>query len=78
MGVDTELLRFQGVLKDKDLQIEKMLAEAKEVADRIAVKQLEDWKEKELETHRKVIIDAAFEQAKVWLAEMEDNRRKGI
>ena len=78
MGVDTELLRFQGVLKDKDLQIEKMLAEAKEVADRIAVKQLEDWKEKELETHRKVIIDAAFEQAKVWLAEWKITEEKGF
>jgi len=75
---ELELLKREGILKDKDLQIEKMLADAKAVATELAAKQFEDWKERELQTHRKVIIDAAFEQSKVWLAEWKIAEEKGL
>ena len=75
---DLALLKKDGILKDKDLQIEKMLADAKAVAQGLAEKQFEEWKGKELETHRKVIIDAAFEQAKTWLAEWKILEEKNL
>lgn len=66
---DLELLKRDGILKDKDLEIQKMLEGAKDLATAIATKQLEDWKTKELEQHRKVIFDAAIEKAQGLLAE---------
>lgn len=76
--LEVSMLKHEGLLNEKDLQIEKMLAEAKEVATGLATKQFEEWKGTELETHRKVIIASAFEQAKVWLAEWKIASEKGL
>ncbi|HEY8689869.1 MAG TPA: Holliday junction resolvase-like protein [Chitinophagaceae bacterium] len=65
-------------LSDKDLEIEKMIASAKEIANNIAQKQFADWKEKELETHRKVIFDVAVERAQAMLAEWKISTEKGF
>lgn len=62
-------LIFQNNMKEKDLQIEKMIAEAKEIAGNLATTQFEEWKTKELEAHRKVIIEAAIDRAQSTLAE---------
>jgi predicted Holliday junction resolvase-like endonuclease len=66
---DLELLKWEGILKDKNLEIQKMNENAKAIATDLATKQLESWKENELQTHRNVIIEAALKQSKVWLAE---------
>lgn len=62
-------LTFQNNMKEKDLKIEKMIADAKESANNIAANQFEEWKIKELEAHRKVIIKAAIDSAQAALAE---------
>lgn len=62
-------LIHQSNIKDKDLQIEKMVANAKETANNLAIRQLEIWKENELEAHRKVIMEAATTRAQSMLAE---------
>ncbi len=78
--LDLELVKKDGILKDKDLELEKMLADAKGIAQDFATKQFAEWKEKELETHRKVIIQAALDQAKTmlsrWIIENEERIRK--
>ena len=73
-----EVLYHQGEMKDKNLQIEKMLAEAKELANGLAAKQFEDWKEKELQSHREVIMEAALQRAKAILSEWKISEEKGL
>ena len=62
-------LKHEGTIKDKNLIIEKLQTEMKGQAQDLAVKQFDEWKERELDTHRKVIIQAAIEKAQAMLAE---------
>ena len=71
-------LIYQNNLKEKDLQIERMVAEAKEIANNLAVTHFEDWKTKELEAHRKVIIEAAIDSAQAALAEWKLSSEKEL
>ncbi len=66
--IEMELIMFQGRMKDKDLELEKLQTEMKGQAQDLAQKQFADWKEKELETHRKVIMEVAVERAQGMLA----------
>ncbi|MGN6264222.1 MAG: Holliday junction resolvase-like protein [Ginsengibacter sp.] len=71
-------LIFQNNMKEKDLQIEKMIAEAKEVAVNLAATQFEEWKTKELEAHRKVIFKASIDSAQAALAEWKISTGKEL
>lgn len=77
---DLELLKKENVLKEKDLELQKLVADARGIAQDFAAKQFEEWKNKELEIHRKVIMDAAMERAKTllqqWVIENEERIRK--
>lgn len=77
---ELELMRKEGLIKDKNLQIEKIIGEAKGIGQDFATKQFEEWKDKELETHRQVIIQAALERADAkfieWQAIEGDKLRK--
>lgn len=71
-------IQKDGLLKEKELVIEKMLSDLKGQAHDLASVQFEDWKGKELEAHRKVIFEAAYERAKGWLSEWKIVEEKGL
>jgi predicted Holliday junction resolvase-like endonuclease len=58
-----------GLIKEKGLTIGKLQSDIQVQAQKIAEGQFTTWKEKELEAHRKVIIQAAIERAQAMLAE---------
>ncbi|RTL59141.1 MAG: hypothetical protein EKK37_12610 [Sphingobacteriales bacterium] len=77
---DLELLKKENVLKEKDLELQNLVADARGIAQEFAAKQFEDWKNKELETHRKVMMQAATDKATAllqqWIIENEERIRK--
>lgn len=69
---------FEGLLREKDLHITAIQANIKVEAQKLAKVEFEDWKEKELDTHRRVIHEAAQDRAKALLSEWIQDEEKGL
>src|SRR5262245_8665716 len=66
---EIQVVRQEGVIKEKDLFIGKLQSDIQLEAKQLAEVQFTSWKEKELQAHRVVIIEAAIQKAEAMLAE---------
>jgi len=71
---------LEGLTREKDLQISAIQANIKVEAQNLAKVEFEDWKERELDNHRKVMQEAANDRAKsmlsLWMQDTEKDLRK--
>lgn len=71
-------IKQDGLLREKDLEIQKIQSEITNKANDLAGVKLEEWKEKELERHREVIWNSAVEKAKALLNQWIIDEEKGL
>lgn len=75
-----KIVGLEGTIKEKDLTILNIKMGIDVQAQDLAAVKFVDWKEKELEEHRKIIMEAAIERAKGmlqgWMIDEEKGFRK--
>lgn len=73
-----EAVRNDGLIREKDLEIQKIKSEITNQANDLATVKLEEWKTKELESHREVMWNAAVDKAKSLLSQWIIEEEKGL
>lgn len=77
---EKDVIRKDGELSLKGLELEKIISDSKGYANEIAAKQFQQWKDKELIEIQKAIekseLDKANIKLRVWLMENEERIRK--
>lgn len=76
--LNINVITLEGKIREKELLVEKINSELKNQATEIASGQFDEWKKKELEQHRKIIIETAIERAKALLHEWQIEKEKEL